>query len=328
VAVAVAHGGDHAGFELACGRLTGAQQAAATTGRAPDGARLCGGGQDDDVGAVGAGGHRSLAPSDRVRDADRVGAGHTVGDVAQVTRRAGRDARERVALDDARWWLVGDAARAVPAERRARHDLLFEHIDEQVAARVGAIAREVLGHRDGVKPPVVPVGAVLAELASQTRTYEEVVVADAASLPFADDTFDLVLAFMSLQDMDDAAGALRQAARVLIPKGRVVAAFVHPFASAHLGRDATFRRSYFDVQLTLDEVERDGIAFAFHQIHRPLHAWLALFLDAGFVLEDIREQRPSDADVIADPTLAKTRVTPAFLHLRGSCQGSAAPSEP
>jgi len=123
--------------------------------------------------------------------------------------------------------------------------------------------------------------ASLAELASQTGTYEEVVVADAASLPFADDTFDLVLAFMSLQDMDDAAGALRQAARVLIPKGRVVAAFVHPFAPAHLGRDATFRRSYFDVQRTLDEVERDGIAFAFHQIHRPLHAWLALFLDAG-----------------------------------------------
>jgi SAM-dependent methyltransferase len=189
--------------------------------------------------------------------------------------------------------------------------------------RAGVVLRAA-GHRlTGVDS-----AASLAELASQTGTYEEVVVADAASLPFADDTFDLVLAFMSLQDMDDAAGALRQAARVLIPKGRVVAAFVHPFASAHLGRDATFRRSYFDVQRTLDEVERDGIAFAFHQIHRPLHAWLALFLDAGFVLEDIREPRPSEADVIADPTLAKTRVTPAFLHLRGSCQGSAAPSEP
>jgi SAM-dependent methyltransferase len=161
----------------------------------------------------------------------------------------------------------------------------------------------------------VDIAPSLAELASRTGAYESVVVANAAALPLADNSFDLVVTFMSLQDMDDAPGALREAARVLVPAGRLVAAFVHPFASAHLGRDAAEQRSYFDVQRTVDEVERDGIAFTFHQIHRPLHAWFALFFDAGFVIEDVREPRPSDRDVAADPTLAKTRAKPAFLHL-------------
>jgi SAM-dependent methyltransferase len=156
----------------------------------------------------------------------------------------------------------------------------------------------------------------LAKLASATGYYEDVLVGDAASLPFGDATFDLVIAFMSLQDMDDTASVVREAARVLTPDGRMVSAFVHPFASAHLGREPAEQRSYFDVQRTLDEVDRDGIAFAFHQIHRPLEAWMALFFDAGLRIEDVREPRPSETDVLAHPPLAKSRAKPAFLHVR------------
>ena len=112
-----------------------------------------------------------MAPSDRVRDAGRVGAEDTVGDVAQIARRAGSDARKRVVRQHARRWLVGDAAWAGPTEPRARDHLLLEYIDEQVAARVGAIPREVLGHGEGVKPPVVPVGAVPAKCADPTATH-------------------------------------------------------------------------------------------------------------------------------------------------------------
>ncbi len=60
----------------------------------------------------------------------------------------------------------------------------------------------------------------------------EVRLADAARLPFADDVADLVVAFMSLQDVDDAAAAIREAARVLEPGGRLCLAIVHPFGSA------------------------------------------------------------------------------------------------
>jgi SAM-dependent methyltransferase len=176
--------------------------------------------------------------------------------------------------------------------------------------RAGIVLHE-LGHRlTGVdSAPSLP------RLATHTGTYEKVVVADAAALPFPDHSFDLVMAFMSLQDMDDAPAALHQTARVLMPGGRLATAIVHPFASAHLGREPEAQRSYFDVQRTLDHVERDGIAFTFHQVHRPLHAWFALFFDAGFVIEDVREPRPSIEDVDTDPALAKTRAKPAFLHV-------------
>ncbi len=177
--------------------------------------------------------------------------------------------------------------------------------------RVG-VALGQLGHR----MVGVDCSPSLAEAARGTGVYDEVVVADAAALPFPDGSFDLVVTFMSLQDMDDAAGAVSEAARVLSPDGRMVAAFVHPFASAHLGREPVEQRSYFDVQRTLDDVDRDGIAFAFHQIHRPLEAWLALFFDAGLRIEDVREPRPAEADAATEPRLATSRVNPAFLHVR------------
>ena len=43
---------------------------------------------------------------------------------------------------------------------------------------------------------------------------------------------DLVLACMSLLDMDDFDGAVREIGRVLRPGGRLCLAVVHPFASA------------------------------------------------------------------------------------------------
>lgn len=193
----------------------------------------------------------------------------------------------------------------IPAARRATLDL-------GCGEGRGGVALRELGHR------VVGLdsSASLARLAAETGAYERVVVGDGAAMPFGEGTFDLAIAFMSLQDMDDAAGAVREAARVLSPGGRMVAAFVHPFASAHLGREPKERLQYFEVRRTLDEVQRGGLAFAFHQIHRSLQDWFALFLSAGFELEELREPRPSEADVEAVPRLAESRAKPAFLHVR------------
>ncbi|HTX12994.1 MAG TPA: class I SAM-dependent methyltransferase [Solirubrobacteraceae bacterium] len=171
-------------------------------------------------------------------------------------------------------------------------------------------------HQSGHRLVGVDSAPSLARLATQTGAYERVVVADAAAMPFTDGVFDVVVAFMSLQDMDDAGGAVREAARVLSPGGRFVAAVVHPFASAHLRRDAVEQRSYFETQRTLDAVDRDGLSFAFHQMHRSLESWLGLFFDAGLRIEDLREPRPTEADVVAEPRLAKSRNYPPFLHVR------------
>jgi len=63
-------------------------------------------------------------------------------------------------------------------------------------------------------------------------------LADAASLPLDDQSADLVIAFMSLQDVDAMPAAIKEVARILIPGGRFCLAIVHPINSS--GRfDAT-----------------------------------------------------------------------------------------
>jgi ubiquinone/menaquinone biosynthesis C-methylase UbiE len=69
----------------------------------------------------------------------------------------------------------------------------------------------------------------MVELAQE---HHPAVVADATALPFADEAFDLGVAYMSLMNMDDLEGAVRETARVLEPGGRFCVSVVHPVAAA------------------------------------------------------------------------------------------------
>src|SRR6476469_6924534 len=114
----------------------------------------------------------------------------------------------------------------------------------------GRLSRDLmaLGHQ------VVGVDRSPAMLAAARELDPEIEthLADAAALPFNDASFDLAVAFMSLQDIDDFEGAIREAARVLEPRGRLCIAIVHPVNSAGLfaAREAdspfTITGSYLD----------------------------------------------------------------------------------
>ena len=88
-------------------------------------------------------------------------------------------------------------------------------------------------------------------------------VASALELPFADGAFDFVAAFMSLMDIPDLGGALREAYRVLRPGGFLQFAITHPcYDTPERGwvRDGAGRKvayqcgGYFgDVQGRVDE---------------------------------------------------------------------------
>lgn len=53
-------------------------------------------------------------------------------------------------------------------------------------------------------------------------------VADAAALPFPDASFDLVVAYNSLMDVDDLDASVAEAARVLATDGRLCVRVTHP----------------------------------------------------------------------------------------------------
>jgi SAM-dependent methyltransferase len=156
----------------------------------------------------------------------------------------------------------------------------------------GRVSRELtgLGHR------VVGLdhSAALTRAAKAASPGLAFARADAAALPLADGCAAMVIACMSLQDVDDMAGAVGETARVLRPGGHLYIAVVHPFASArddetvHTG---TFRvsRPYLQPRRYEDRVERAGFEMTFVSMHRPLSAYTSALSENGFVISELTE---------------------------------------
>jgi SAM-dependent methyltransferase len=161
----------------------------------------------------------------------------------------------------------------------------------------------------------------LVRLAAGHEPHQPFVAGNAGALPFLDQTFDLVLAYMSLHDIDCMPEAIGEAGRVLRPGGRLCLAIVHPISSAgqfaDRSADAPFQitGSYLESRPADWVLDRDGHQVVFHSEHRPVEAYSRAVEDAGLLIEAIREIRapaPTDAD---DPAARHQRI-PSFLHLR------------
>jgi len=148
------------------------------------------------------------------------------------------------------------------------------------------------------------------------------VLADATVLPFADNAFDLVVAYMCLHDIDDMPRAVSELARVLAPGGRTCVAIPHPIntAGSFENRDEhsafVIDGSYLDASPLRDVVDRDGVRLTFHSEHRPMEAYFHALADAGLLTETIREVRPSDQVVSEHPSDRRWQRVPLFLQLR------------
>jgi SAM-dependent methyltransferase len=225
-----------------------------------------------------------------------------------------RDAWERRAADWVRW------AREPGHDSywRFHRERFFELVPPpgrltlDLGCGEGRVARDLkaLGH------PVVAVDAspTMVKAARAADPELEVVEADAAKLPFEDGFADLVVTFMSLHDSDDMRGVVREAARVLDPAGRLVAAVVHPINSGGKFEsrepDAPFiiRDSYFDRRRYSDAIERDGLRMTFESRHWTLEDYVTAIADAGLVVDAVRE--------VGEANDARWSRLPLFLHLR------------
>ena len=179
--------------------------------------------------------------------------------------------------------------------------------------RVGA-ELERRGHR------VVGVDASpkMVALASECH---EALVADATSLPFNDASFDLVVAYMALMNLDDLEGALREVGRVLAPGGRLVTADIHPInAGGFEGQEAdapfVLHGSYLDPEPKVFESDRDGIRVTFRDHPIPLERYSRALEAGGLVIEALREPRPSDEFIRLRPRAVQRLRVPLLLHMR------------
>jgi SAM-dependent methyltransferase len=117
-------------------------------------------------------------------------------------------------------------------------------------------------------------------------------------LPLRDQTFDLVVSYLSLIDIPDIEAATREMARVLKPGGRLLIANLTSFNTACGDRDWIFdkngRRLHRPLDHYLEErsmwVEWKGIRII--NYHRPLHTYFNALLGAGLQLTYFDEPAP------------------------------------
>jgi SAM-dependent methyltransferase len=154
----------------------------------------------------------------------------------------------------------------------------------------------------------------LVQAARKEHPDGEYVVGLAEALPFAEASFDLVVAYNSLMDVDDMPGAVGEVARVLESSGRLCACIVHPiaFAGEWTGdeRDPAFviTGSYLKPGAWNETQERDGLRMTFHNLRYPLQDYSRALEDAGFLIEALREP--------AHPTLPRWSRLPGVLLFR------------
>lgn len=131
----------------------------------------------------------------------------------------------------------------------------------------------------------------LAKAAALSRL--TVVTADASVLPFLSHTFQLAVACMSFQDMDDHTSAIAEVGRVLASDGQLYFAIWHPFSSAQDDPTAqvgcTISEPYLASRPYQISRERNGNPMIFNSVHRPLGHYITALTKAGLYLFDVRE---------------------------------------
>jgi ubiquinone/menaquinone biosynthesis C-methylase UbiE len=174
----------------------------------------------------------------------------------------------------------------------------------------GYLARKLAGR--GAHVVGVDGSAALIDLAQrrETRDPRGLVyhVADAAHLDALEDgMFDLVVCHMALMDIEDAAGAIREVARVLRAEGRFIASLSHPCFDVLNASAWVVERMAFDVTVwrkigRYREILRSSCPWmigpsTFHHTpayHRPLSWYFRAFRSAGLAVTALEEPEPTD----------------------------------
>jgi SAM-dependent methyltransferase len=204
-----------------------------------------------------------------------------------------------MSLDQGHWSRI--AAEWLAWARTPNHDAFWAYRASLVAfigpgegealdlgcgeGRVSRVLKDC-GYRVTATDPV----EAFVSAAEQAGSADEYKVATSANLPFADETFDLAIAYNVLMDIEDVPMALREIRRVLGLSGTLIISIVHPFAdrgrfaspevdAAFVVQDSYFGRKRFEVV-----EERNGLQMHFAGWSQPLENYMAALEGAGFAV--------------------------------------------
>lgn len=190
----------------------------------------------------------------------------------------------------------------------------------EIGCGEGRVARDLAAR--GHRVTGVDAAPTLLEAARDAGGAGDYVLADAAALPFEAGSFDLVVAYNSLIDMQDMPAAVREARRVLETGGRFCVCVPHPISDAgqFVSRDpqAQFliEGSYLGRRRFEGTFERNGLTMTFRGWSYPLEEYARALEGAGLLIETVREPPLARADDQDDDADERWRRVPMFLMLR------------
>jgi len=193
----------------------------------------------------------------------------------------------------------------------------------EVGCGEGRVARDLAAR--GHRVTGVDASPTLLDAAAAADPAGRYLLADAAELPFDDASFDLVVAYNSLMDVQDMPGAVREAARVLRPDGRLCACVTHPladagtFAGSHADAPFVIEASYLDTQRFEGAFERGGLEMTFCGWSYSLETYSRALEAAGLRIEALREPAVPAAAVEERAADRHWERVPMFLMFRAAC---------
>jgi SAM-dependent methyltransferase len=183
----------------------------------------------------------------------------------------------------------------------------------EVGCGEGRVARDLVAR--GHRVIALDTAITLLRAARDEDPHSAYLDATGSMLPFASNSFDLVVAYNSLQVVDDMARTVAEIARVLARHGRLCAVIAHPVTDlgdfVADGRLA-IRGDYFERRRVDDIVTQRGLSARLQGWTYSLEDYGIACERAGLLIETMREPLPSRATDRFD----RWRVVPLFLFLR------------
>ncbi len=186
----------------------------------------------------------------------------------------------------------------------------------------------------GAELTALDVSATFVRAARDADASIDHLIGDGTRLPFADASFDVVTAFMSVMDMPDPAATLRDVARVLRPGGWLQFSITHPVNTTpvrwwvkdeHDAKHSLAIGGYFHegpiteswtFSMASEDLKARHDPFTITAVRRTLSGWLNLVIDAGLAIDRVVEPVASNELAEQHPDVADTRIVPFFLIMR------------
>ncbi len=134
---------------------------------------------------------------------------------------------------------------------------------------------------------------------------------------FKNNTFDIVVCFMALQDMNNYKKAVKEVKRVLKTQGRFIFAMPHPCFERNVGRDGISYtvKDYFTAKAypLYWKMKRLTKHFKTTSFHRSLSDYTNALYDADLLISRIHEPKPTKQGLKVHPNLKENLLIPQSI---------------